>query len=116
MSWAHVEVAELALDDFRVQFIRQISKGFQKYGTKLNTFNKRSFYKDCLEELVDAINYLKGLELQYQKVREVAWIVVQEWNMLEASEKPGFEFYASMEKLKKILELSNNSEDPINVS
>ena len=71
------DVGHAAFEDFKNEFHSQMGKGARKYGTSLQTFNNRSMFKDCLQELVDAVNYLEGLQMQYMELRKASWDVVE---------------------------------------
>jgi hypothetical protein len=62
-------VGNVARPEFDKAFDEQASKGFDKYGTYLKTFNGRNAYHDFLQELVDCLMYATQLNMELQQAK-----------------------------------------------
>lgn len=62
-------VTPRARGDFFAALVRQDAKGQQQYGGPLTTFNGRDHGAMCLEELVDAVQYLTALRMEVDVLR-----------------------------------------------
>ena len=63
-----VEVAEdlrkYGLGDIAVNIEERIALGERKYGKRLQSFNGRNVTKDLYDEVLDALNYSKQMEIE----------------------------------------------------
>jgi hypothetical protein len=57
-------VADTAIEKFRQTFDAQVAAGFEKYGTRLQTFNGRNAANDAREEVADLLQYMTQVELE----------------------------------------------------
>ncbi len=64
------QVFNHAIEEFTVQAQTQYKKGKEKYGVVLTTFNGRDAGQDCLEELVDAVQYLTQLRMENEALKK----------------------------------------------
>jgi hypothetical protein len=62
MPHLRAEFDSLAGERYRV--------GLERYGTSLQTFNGRDAGLDCMEEMFDAMIYLKQLRMENDKLKE----------------------------------------------
>ena len=60
------DVSPFVLPAFAMFLNLQVQKGFETYGTRLQTANNRSAFNDGMEEAVDLIQYFVQLQMQYQ--------------------------------------------------
>ena len=68
IHWAGTVLTERIEAEFRKRF----ELGQQRYGVKLTAFNNRDALRDCLDELLDAYNYLTQ-DLMQGGLRHKAW-------------------------------------------
>lgn len=66
-NWAKVKnVNPKIVDSITKKMTDRDNYGFEKYGTRLQPFNGRDFRSDAIDELLDAIVYLEGMQIEFQ--------------------------------------------------
>ena len=66
-SSGELEVQDSAIYLFMHTFYAQCRKGWQKYKSKLKTFNGRNAESDAIQELCDATAYLRQLAMELEQ-------------------------------------------------
>ncbi len=69
-------VLATAKADLEKTFERQITKGMEKYGVVLKTFNGRDPGKDAFEELIDLSVYLEQLRMEHLALSEILYFIL----------------------------------------
>lgn len=68
-------VCGVAAEEWEAAFDGQVTKGLEKYGTYLKTFNGRNAYHDFMQELVDCLMYATQLNMELQQAkRDIVWL------------------------------------------
>lgn len=73
------DVPEVARAAFLAEFDAQNAMGRAKYGQGLRTATGRDAGRDALQEFADGINYLGQLRMEHDKLKRLAWAVVDAW-------------------------------------
>jgi hypothetical protein len=63
------DVADYVLRDIQ----ERVAAGYQKYGTKLQTFNRRDPLWDLYQELIDAVMYIRQEILEREEIVELTY-------------------------------------------